>query len=104
MLGSPCGLFLSDVTKVAKLRFRLSCDSRIDDESSIRNRMSTLRLAITTPVPALPPRPLTLPVPPVLPPRPAPPPVPPRPAAPALPPVLPPLPPRPAAPPVPPAP
>src|SRR5678816_4205838 len=87
-LGSPCGLFFSAVTKVAKLRFRLSCDSRIDDESSIRNRMSTLRFAITTPVPPLPPRPPTLPVPP-------------RPAAPPL---LPPLPPRPEDPPLPPPP
>src|SRR6188768_2215825 len=45
-LGRPGPLAgpLSVVMKVGKFRSRLACDSRIDDESSIRNSMSTLRL------------------------------------------------------------
>ena len=46
MLGSPWGALCNVVMNVGKLRFRLSCDSRIDDESSTRNNMSTFRLIV----------------------------------------------------------
>ena len=44
MLGRPPGRFSSRCMSTGKFRLRLSCDSRIDDESSTRNSRSTLRL------------------------------------------------------------
>ena len=45
-LGRPGPLAgpLSVVMKVGKFRSRFACDNRIDDESSIKNNMSTFRL------------------------------------------------------------
>src|SRR4029079_10328226 len=43
-LGMPPGWFFSVCISTGKFRRRLSCDSRIDDESSTRNSRSTLRL------------------------------------------------------------
>jgi hypothetical protein len=43
----PPGRFWSVFIRTGKFRTRLSCDSRIDDESSIMKRRSTLRLLAT---------------------------------------------------------
>src|SRR4051794_9471244 len=45
MFGKPGGS-IKRVMNVGKFRFRLSCDRRIDDESSTRNNMSTFRLIV----------------------------------------------------------
>src|SRR6478609_11709799 len=45
MFGRPGGS-MSRVMNCGKFRLRLSCDRRIDDESSTRNNMSTLRLIV----------------------------------------------------------
>src|SRR3954454_10334461 len=50
-LGSPGGSW-SRVMNVGRLRRRLSCASLIEDESSMRNRMSTLRLIDASSTPA----------------------------------------------------
>src|SRR5262245_9406721 len=65
MFGSPCGALCSDVIKVGKLLSRLVCDSLIEDESSIRKRMSRLRFGgPTVPVQRFPAAPAAPPAPP----------------------------------------
>src|SRR6188768_227764 len=62
--GKPPGSPSSDRMNAGKLRSRFACDSRMLDESSIKNRMSTLRLVDPPERPPLappPPPPATLP-------------------------------------------